>query len=842
MKRVFSKSLVLVSGVLCALIPITSSAQQALDEIVVTATRRLQSIQDVPIAVTAVTPQQLERQGVDDLAELGNISASFSMQSSQTESQGTSIRIRGVGTTGNNIGLESAVGVFIDGVYQSRPGVAMGEMIDLEGVEVLRGPQGTLFGRNTTAGAVVIRTAPPQFDEVSGFFNSSVGNFNMLNVQGGINFPAGENVALRFTGAHRSRDGFVDSTLGDGGESHDRDRFIVRGQALWQANDNVSVRFIADYQETDEKCCAAVTLSASPLLDPASSARLFPALGFDDSLDERLFNSSEFENAIEQKGFSAELNWEFGETTLTYIGSYRDFLGENRQDEFNATQTYSVTGVTFPPGTPPTFDAIDTITHELRLQGVAFDGRLDWLVGAYYADEEIEETFSLGLGPDFSTSASLANFGDPSVLGLVSAGGSFFASGGNPAAFVPVSSDGAFATNQFQQDAESFSLFTHLIYSVTDSLDLTLGVRYVDDTKDAFYDQTASSNNACLAGLSLAGALAADPIGSAAALAQFGPAVQGLLTNPAVVNGGVFINCFPFAAPALGISFLPAEFDETFEDDEMIYTLQAGYKTDGDTLIYGGFTHGYKAGGFNLDATAAAGGASPSFASETIDSFELGIKSSLFDGRMRANAAIFYSEMDDFQVLEFTGTQFQTFNADDVSSQGAELEIVHRFTDALTGDLAVSYTDAEYGSDCDRGGEIAAATGLCGSALTNAPEWVVVAGLTFEGMLGDTGWGLMANIGARYESERRTSTNPNLISNGAGLGPIPFDFQDSNTKVNLRLGFMHPNERLSLELWGVNVTDEITRGITFNTPLMGASRSAFLLDPRTYGATVRYKF
>jgi len=126
---------------------------QEYDEIIVTATKRAQSIQDIPIAVTAVTPKQLERQGILDIKSLSSVVGGLSIQSSQTESQGTSIRIRGVGTTGNNIGVESAVGVFIDGVYQSRPGVALGELVDIEQIEVLRGPQGTLFGRNTTAGA-----------------------------------------------------------------------------------------------------------------------------------------------------------------------------------------------------------------------------------------------------------------------------------------------------------------------------------------------------------------------------------------------------------------------------------------------------------------------------------------------------------------------------------------------------------------------------------------------------------------------------------------------------------------------------------------------------------------
>ena len=145
----------------------TASFAQDADEIIVTATKRATSVQDVPISVTVVNPAQLENQGIASIKDLASVASGFNIQSSQTETQGTSIRIRGVGTTGNNIGLESAVGVFIDGVYQSRPGVALGELTDVESLELLRGPQGTLFGRNTSAGALNIRTKKPDFDGFS---------------------------------------------------------------------------------------------------------------------------------------------------------------------------------------------------------------------------------------------------------------------------------------------------------------------------------------------------------------------------------------------------------------------------------------------------------------------------------------------------------------------------------------------------------------------------------------------------------------------------------------------------------------------------------------------------
>jgi len=439
-----------------------------------------------------------------------------------------------------------------------------------------------------------------------------------------------------------------------------------------------------------------------------------------------------------------------------------------------------------------------------------------------------------------------ANLGSPDALGLISAAGNFLGGG----AFAPVSSDGAFAVNQFTQDGTSFSVFTHNIFNITDSFNITLGARYVDDSKDGTFEQIAANNPACLAGLNLVGALAADNANGTTvvsdAFAPFGPAVQGLVTNTAAVNGGGFINCIPFASPALGVGFLPAEFDESFDDDEFIYTVQAGWKPNDDLLIYGGFTHGYKAGGFNLDSSAAIFGADPSFNSEEIDAFELGIKSTILGGRGRINVALFYSDLSDFQVLEFTGTQFQTFNVDDVSSRGVEFEGSFQWTDRISNTLAITYTDAEYGDECDAsfiaagnldatGALINPAAGLCGFPLTNAPEVVGIYGWTFDGPVTDSGWNLLANVNVRYESTRRTSTNPLQ-------GTAVFDNQSGNVKINARLGFTTPDEKFTFELWGKNLSNEITRSITFGTSFLADSRSAFIEEPRTYGATIRAKF
>ncbi len=859
MKKLASASLALLSST--ALLSTSAAFAQDgsnvyEDEILVTATKRDSSVQDIPISVTVVTPTQLENQGVASIKDLSSVASGFNIQSSQSETQGTSIRIRGVGTTGNNIGLESAVGVFIDGVYQSRPGVALGELTDIAALELLKGPQGTLFGRNTSAGALNIRTKKPDFDGTSGYADFTYGNFNLINVQAGANFTASENLAFRVNGAYRERDGFLTSSTDSDNESHNRDRFLIRGQALWEPSDVTSLRLIADYSEIDENCCGAVTLSTSPNLGPAVNT-FFPAVGFEDSLEAQIFNDDAvWRNGSDSFGVSGELVHDFGFAEATLIGSYRDFSAFSEQGDFNSTDQYTV---------PALLDDIQTITAELRFQGEALDGKLDWLVGGYWADETIDEIFQLELGSAFQSSVGQANFGSAAALGGIAAAGTFFLNGNDPSVFATgVSSDGAVADNRFNQEATSLSIFTHNIFSVTDRLDLTLGARYNDDSKDGSFDQVSVTNpDACIASSVLAGIVGGDvAAGNVNGLGLsntvfnglapiVGPATAGLFASPAATGPAAFLNCFPFSAPvlstaaainpiagAVGAGFLPREFDDNFSDSEFIYTAKLDYDVTDDLLVYGSFAHGYKAGGFNLDPTAASGGADPRFASEEVDSFELGFKSTLADGRVRFNVTGFWSTYDNFQVLEFTGTRFQTFNVDDVSSKGFEAELNAKLSDNFDLNGGFTYADAAYGDDCDRDGTITEATLLCGFSLTNAPEVSFVLGGTYEGEIGDSGWGLLANANMSSSSNRRTSTNPQ-----AAPGVLnPFDRQAGVTKINARIGFSMPGDRASIEFWGLNLTDEITRGITFNTPLQGASRSAFTESPRQYGVTLRTNF
>ncbi len=747
--------------------------------------------------------------------------------------------------------------MFIDGVYQSRPGVALGDLVDLERLEVLRGPQGTLFGRNTSAGALNVTTKRPSLSKFEGFANASYGNYDFMNVQAGVSVPVAPDVAaVRLTGTWRKRDGFLKSSTG--AESNDRDRYMLRGQLYIEPNSDVSIRILADYSKVDEKCCDAVILRETELQPFFAYHGLTTNDGVDQSgfsaLNNLSTNGQQFLNSAKQWGVSGELKWDFGGAKLTSITSYRDFSSESSQDDFTSVLTYSVgrKGVTVAPGFPKNGDDIQAFTQELRLQGTAFDDKFDWLIGGFYGKEDIIAQGAMTLGADFQQAVSAGNFanlaGVNPLYTLTALG-----NGG-----VPVSANGAFGVNRFDQKATTFSVFTHNVINFTDQFSLTLGARYVDEKKEGSFDQLSSSNAACQA------------------------SVTGVLTGavPAPLRAGlVGLNCIPFVAPvdqtapaALGGGLasnllpVPREWTQTSKDDELTYTAQLTYKPSDDVMLYGSFSHGFKSGGFNLDATAAniinssavlasLGTATPvapifadpSFNSEKVDAYELGAKTTF--GRINANIALFQMDMSDFQVLEFTGIQFVTFNVAGARSRGVELEVFGKLHDYITANASMTYAKAKYSKNCTDGvaaGNVATVALLCGAPLTNAPEWGGVVGMTYDGPLNSSGWGLTANMNVSYSGKGRTSTIPlERLSTGA-TAPIPFDWQEDYFKINARIGFTDPSERFTFEVWGTNLSNEITRGITANTPLRGGagtrSRVAFVEEPRMYGVTVRTKF
>ncbi len=824
--------------------------------IIVTATRRAQDVQDIPLAVTAVSPVQLEQQGVVNVQNIGSVSPSFSTSNAQTASGTVVLRIRGVGTTSNNIGFESAVGIFVDGAYQSRPGVALGEFVDVERVEVLRGPQGTLFGRNTSAGALNITNKRPDLDEFGGFVNATYGNFDHISVQGAINAPIIEDtLALRVTGAYRQRDGFVDIIDSNGasvGDSNDTEQYLVRGQLGYESDSGIQARLIVDYSKSTASCCAAIEVLQSGI----ETAGLFGAVGlgarggmagpdvaltpFDitsaqRAVDNRIATSDQrADPSNDQWGITGEIEFPISDSAdVIYIGSYREYRAEEAYDsDFSGLDIFNVL--------PGSDTAIDTMTHELRVQGDAFDGALSWLVGGYYSDEDITQSTNFGLGADYDrlVGALLAAGTGGATLNPASP---LFAGATPLQTLTGIDPATVRTTNAYTQSSQSWSVFTHNTLEVAQGLKLTVGLRYSDESKDGSFTQPAITNDLCPATLGQI----------------FAGGLPGGAGSP-LTNSYFGLGCFAFVAPAIGSDAnpfpLPRPFVSEFSDEELIYTGKVSYEFADPVTVYASFTHGYKSGGFNLDSTAASGGADPRFASEEVDAYEVGLKAKFLDNAVTLNVAGFHEEFTDFQVLEFTGAQFTTFNVPSAKSTGVEIETVIRPDDNFTINGGLTYTDARYPNDCAGTQTSANVLSLCGNSLTNAPKWVGIMGATYDRDLGDS-LKFFVNGQIRMESDRRTSTQAIIVPSAAAItaagsvqaavdvAPLnPFDVQNGTVKINMRAGLGDIDDAWGIEAWVTNLTNEVTRGVTFNTVLRSGSRSTFIQEPRMFGVTLRGKF
>ncbi|MCH7817215.1 MAG: TonB-dependent receptor [Proteobacteria bacterium] len=289
-----------------------------------------------------------------------------------------------------------------------------------------------------------------------------------------------------------------------------------------------------------------------------------------------------------------------------------------------------------------------------------------------------------------------------------------------------------------------------------------------------------------------------------------------------------------YRAPAdTGIPIFPVTFDEDYDDDEFSYDLTGVINFNDSVNGYISYSHGYKVGGFNLDATAAIAGANPSFKSESIDSWEIGLKSDLFNRLLRANIAVWTYDIENYQVLDFTGIQLRTFNVPKAKSDGVEIELLASPMDGLELSAAYTYADTRYPSDCDGNDPNAPPqiSSLCGSDLINSPKNSFTFGVSYDGYLGSNLRYFLGSY-ARWEDDRRTSVQP-----------LPeLEIQDANSKINLRAGIGSVSGSWMLELWGNNVTDEQTKNLLASTPLRLGSSAVWLEAPRTYGITLRTRF
>ncbi|HWJ70118.1 MAG TPA: TonB-dependent receptor [Sphingobium sp.] len=907
----------------------SSAADEPLGgDIIVTATRRASPLSAVPIAVSAVTAQSLQNSGANDIRQLNQLAPSLLVSSTGSEANGTA-RIRGIGTVGDNPGLESSVAVFIDGVYRSRTGAGLTELGEIERVEVLRGPQGTLFGRNASAGLLNVVTKSPDFTW-GGSGELSYGNHEYWRAAARITGPLTETIAASIDGVWSRRDGFLTMVDASGhkiGDTNDRNRYLLRGQLLFEPSSDLSVRVIGDYTNRDESCCGAVYINAdedigtSPIgYTPNPTNRIvniLSALGTQFPNGPTPYTQDPYGRTIsitpgrdyvsdlKDWGVSAEINYNMGGAKLTSITAYRDYKSADYGDYDYATADLLYRD-------PNTFRQFKTFTQELRVQGSAFGDALDWLVGGYYAHEDLTLRDNIRFGADYGRFAAcrlMAGAGNVSNLGAAQLGlcGVPYTTAGTPnigtliagtqatlnAALTPglgatqagIISGGlgqgliALATipsgagdtdSRYYQKSENWALFTHNIIHLTRQLDLTLGLRYTHERKDFRAD--LNNNNATCA------ALQASALPALATNAQLGAAAQ-------LAGGILTLGCLGNASTGLN----GLDLRDRFSDGEFSGTAVLSYRPTSEVMIYGSYSRGYKAGGYNLDRfelgnTGIAPGLSPltyfsprsnadaaslHFGAETVDAFEIGLKVS--KRTWGANLALFREAFSNFQLNTFNGTSFVVQNINGCKgtmaangscadtkpgliSQGAELEAYITPTRYLRGAAGVTYTRAKFADRLvgNSSGSVPLDPALFllpGNINSNAPRWVTTSSLAWTPPISAT---LSALV---YVDGRMTGD----YNTGSDL--YPEKAQDGYILANARIGLRGPDERWAIELWGQNIFNAGYTQVAFNSPLQSSSPnnqstaqlgrfgtmanqlfSAYLAEPRTYGITLRGKF
>ncbi len=795
----------------------------------VTAQKREEAMQDVPISITALPEQLLRDTGVRDIKDVQLLVPGLTVSSTQSEVQ-TVARIRGIGTVGDNAGLESSVGVVIDGVYRPRNGVGFGDLGEVERIEVLKGPQGTVFGKNTSAGVINVITRRPDYTtKVEG--ELTVGDYGAVGAAGSFNTPLGENAAFRIYGAKRKRDGFTDVEVGRGPraerEDGDQNFHTLRGQLLFEPNENLDINLIADYSSREENCCVGLTTVRGP-----TSAIINALVGgvgvapVADPFARRAWSNRPTTQDIKDKGVSAEINWItpwFGGATLTSITAARDWQAINGLD-FDFTTADMIYRN---PDPDESLTGFKQFSQELRLTGAT--DKLDWMVGLFYSDEDLKRHDSYSLGSAYEpylSTAVLSQIAARFPAGVVNTA--------NAATFLSQASGRPFGSNfgglgaldRYQQNSKSVALFTNNTWHATDKLDFTVGLRYTKENKEL--DSVYSNPNGGLG----CGAALANPARVGQALAARGVPLAAI---GSLVPQVVGFMCLPWANALHNGRVTSQERDEK----EWSGTLKAAYRWNEHVMGYASAARGYKAGGFNLDRVQSSNGLSSgtagitpvndtSFPGEFVDSYELGAKTTWAGGNLLLNATLFHQTYSDFQLNSFLGTSFVVRSIPKVRSQGIDTEVLWQTgIKGLMLQGGLMYADTQYGKDPLPDADLAK---LPGARASFAPLWSASAAVTYQWDFGPSLIGRF-NIGAKYSSEYNT---------GSDLDPEKA--QPAYTVVNARVGVGAKNRRWMVEAWALNLFDEEYTQVGFDAPLQTGSWNAFLGAPRTYGVTLRVSY
>lgn len=775
-----------------------------IERIFVTASKRLTGLQETPIAITVIGGQEVEQTQSLDLQDLQSIVPTLRVTPLQRSSN-TGFAIRGFGNGTNNTGIEPSVGIFIDGVYRSRAASQIGDLPRLQQIEVLSGPQSTLFGKNASAGVISIRTQEPSYD-FEGKFEAGLGNYNQRLLKGYITNGITENFAVSLSGGVNTRDGFTDSVVGLG-QLNNRDRWNIRGQALYEPNEKTKIRLIADYSKIDEVCCTV----ANAINGPAAGAISFVGGTVLDDADPFAYKSAlnvDPTSKVDDGGISLQVDIDFDNFSFTSISAYRsnesDFLIDA---DFTSVDILNNTGNT----------KINTYTQEFRLTSIGTN-KLDWMLGGFYFNEDVSTGEKLFYGPSIRPYFDTLLAGGGAV-GLLSGVEDVF--GLEPGSFF---SSNTQVDDNFTQNNEAYSLFVNLDYHLSDDLTATFGANYTKDKKTVTGQQTSNE------------------------------VFSSIDFDTDLTVFGAPLPFIPQLAPAIptlkSLQFLPPqlEFPNSVEngkrsDGQVTWTARLAYKLNQNVNFFATAATGFKASSWNLSRDSrpfptdlskltSAGLLQPNqvtgtrFAKpEDSTVYELGMKTQFKKGSF--NITLFDQKIDGFQSSIFNGTGFVLANAGTQSTQGIEFDSVFTPIESISLTFGGIFLDPLYDSFVGANG-VNGPEDLSGTKPAGIHEMSITAGITYNYEF-DNGMYGFVRTDYIYEDKAR------LVDN------IPDSLTRKVNTVNASAGITL-NNGIALKLWVRNLTNDEYFLSAFPTTLQTGSYSAYPNPPRTFGATISYEF
>lgn len=692
-----------------------------LDEIVVTAQKRAENVQDVPLSIAAFGEQQLRQSGIDDVLEVTKIVPSFT-STRQSNVSSVRLNIRGIGAS-TQTAVEPSVASFLDDVYVSRPGSIIGKFYDIQSVEILRGPQGTLFGRNASAGALSIHTRRPT-DKFEGDISAQAASFGSYETSGAINIPLGDRAAVRFAGIGATTDGPWHTDVGD----HDYgglDTIGGRVTLQFKPSDAITWLLRADYLHLTGDAGSHNTVKTDTVT-PAARANYLARLGvtpyFDDQFGRTSNNYMQGTLDDHQYGLTSDLTWNLANGySVRLINAMRDWSS----DQFAGDLVFSPRPLLL----RQEVQASDSQSHELQLispEDALLNGRLSFLAGLYYFKETLTIDETLNFTADSCN--YLVRLAAPTLQATCLAG--------------PLSGAG-FAN--FAQDTESYAAYGQATYKLTDALELTLGLRYTKDEKSGSFVQT-------------------NPNGAARILR-------------AVENT-------PLA----------------FKDDQFTWRANLSWTPKDDLLFFANYSTGFKSGGFNSGGGTPALGVARPFGSETVDDYELGMKSTWADGLLQLNATAFVTDVHNYQDRSFNGLSFLVRNAADLRQQGVEMDFILRPMDGVRINGAVGYLDSEFLSYPGAAGlpGFGGTQNLAGRRNNFSPKWQGALGAQYDR---DVAGGLGLTL--RGDMTFVSDNNVGSVTDGN-----PQFIQDAFTLFGLRATLTSPDGRYTAQVFGENIFDK----------------------------------